>query len=79
MIPSIMLTKSRVKIPLLFGGLILTRRHDHNPDYRSRLVAKEINTHKDDDLYAATPPIEALRVLLRIVAHRKSASKDIKI
>ena len=41
-------------------------------------MAKAIYTHKDDDLYAATPPIEALKVLLRIVAHRKSVSKDIK-
>ncbi len=30
-----------------------------NPEYRSRLVAKETNTHKRDDLFAATPPLEA--------------------
>ena len=70
---------SRVKSQLLFGGLITIKVDDRNPENRSRLVAKKINTHKDDDLYAATPPIEALKVLLRIAAHRKSASKDIKI
>ena len=30
-----------------------------NPDYRSRLVAKEIKRDKREDLFAATPPLEA--------------------
>ena len=34
------------------------------PDYRSRLVAKEINTGQEDGLYASTPPLEAMRWLL---------------
>ena len=34
-----------------------------NPQYRSRLVAKEINTHKRDDIFAATPPVEAKKIL----------------
>ena len=38
---------------------------NENPDVRCRLVAQEINTGSNDDLYAATPPIEALKVLLR--------------
>ena len=38
------------------------------PNYRSRLVAKEIRTHRDDNLYAATPPLESLRVLLSMAA-----------
>ena len=42
-----------------------------NPDIRSRLVGQEINTGSDDDLFAATPPIEALKVLLRIAAERR--------
>ena len=33
---------------------------NENPDVRCRLVAQEINMGADDDLYAATPPIEAL-------------------
>ena len=32
-------------------------------DYRSRLVAKEINTGKRPDLFAGTPPLESLRYL----------------
>ena len=35
-----------------------------NPLYRSRLVAKEFNDSKDDSLYAGTPPLEALRLLV---------------
>ena len=35
-----------------------------NPDYRSRLVGREFNVAKDDTLYAATPPLEALRMVL---------------
>ena len=35
-----------------------------NPVYRSRFVAKEFNDGKDDTLFAATPPLEALRILV---------------
>ena len=34
-----------------------------NPDYRSRLVAKEINRKKREDLFAATPPLETVKML----------------
>ena len=34
-----------------------------NPDYRSRLVAKEIKVNKREDLFAATPPLEAKKLL----------------
>ena len=35
-----------------------------NPVIRSRLVGREFNEGKDDTLYASTPPLEALRLLL---------------
>ena len=35
-----------------------------NPNYRSRLVGREFNTYRDDALYAATPPLEALRLII---------------
>ena len=35
-----------------------------NPDYRSRFVGKEFNTGVDSSLFAATPPLEALKLLL---------------
>ena len=38
------------------------------PDYRSRLVGQEFNTAKDDELYASTPPLEALRYVVSSAA-----------
>ena len=38
-----------------------------NPEYRSRLVAQEVKTDKREDLFAATPPLEAKKMLLAIV------------
>ena len=32
---------------------------DEDPEYRSRIVAQEVNTEKRIDLFAATPPLEA--------------------
>ena len=34
------------------------------PDYRARFVGKKFNTGVDATLYAATPPLEALKLLL---------------
>ena len=54
-----------------YGGKIIgTRWADTNegdsesPNSRSRLVGRELNVGRDDSLYAATPPLEALRVVL---------------
>ena len=41
---------------------------NENPNYRSRLVAKEFNTGAVDGLFAATPPLEALRLLISLAA-----------
>ena len=38
------------------------------PNYRSRFVAREINTHKRDDPFAATPPLEALKLIMTMCA-----------
>eukprot|EP00973_Karenia_brevis_P038272 5276278-Karenia_brevis.AAC.1 len=39
-----------------------------NPVYRSRLVGQEFKQHEEDGLFAATPPLEALRYLISDVA-----------
>ena len=36
----------------------------NDPDVRCRLVAQEVNLHADDSFYAATPPLEAKRLLI---------------
>jgi hypothetical protein len=38
------------------------------PEYRSRLVAQEIKVDEREDLFAATPPLEAKKMLVSIVA-----------
>ena len=35
----------------------------NDPDVRCRLVAQEVNTFADESFYAATPPLEAKRLL----------------
>ena len=35
----------------------------NDPDVRCRLVAQEVNLHADDSFFAATPPLEAKRLL----------------
>ena len=37
-----------------------------HPEYRSRLVAQEINVDKREDLFAATPPLEAKKILMSL-------------
>ena len=39
-----------------------------NPDYRSRLVAKDFKKGDRPDLFAATPPLEALKMIISIAA-----------
>ena len=39
-------------------------KDDVHPEYRARLVAKELNLCKREDLFAATPPLEAKKLLL---------------
>ena len=46
------------------------------PLIRSRFVVKEIATYKSDDFFAATPPLEALRLLLSMAA---SSGRDVKV
>ena len=55
---------------------------DASPDYRSRLVAREIKRDKRLDLFVATPPIETLKLLLAKLAgsmgRKRAAVIDIK-
>ena len=41
--------------------------------HRSRLVAKEFNNGVDQDMYAATPPLEALKLLVVKAAGREQS------
>ena len=66
------------KVPIAMGFEITGRKligarwvdvnkgDEVRPEYRSRLVAKEIKTHRRDDLFAATPPVEAKKMLFSL-------------
>ena len=56
--------KETGKPPIKVGWLDINTGGKLNPDYRSRLVAKEITKDNRDDLFAATPPLEAKKLLL---------------
>ena len=66
----------RAEMEAAGGKTIQTRWIDINKgdeektNYRSRLVGKEFRTHPDDSLYAATPPLEALRLIVSRAATR---------
>ena len=47
-----------------FRWIDITKGGDANPNYRSRMVGKEFNNGELEGLVAATPPIEALRLIL---------------
>ncbi len=46
----------------------INKGDNENPDYRSRLVAKDFKTGDRPDLFAATPPLEALKMIISIAA-----------
>jgi hypothetical protein len=51
------------KKPLKVRWVDINKGDDVTPEYRSRLVAKEIKVDKRWDLFAATPPLEAKKML----------------
>ena len=49
------------------------------PDVHARWVAKEYMTHARTELYASTPPLEALKVVLSEVATRERGGKVVAL
>ena len=54
--------------PIAVKWIERNKQDAKNPLYRSRLVGKEFNTYNDITLYAATPPLEALRLINSLAA-----------
>ena len=55
---------------------------DANPNYRARLVGRELNLGKREGLFVATPPVESLRMILSICASNQDscdASKNFTV
>ena len=56
--------KETGKAPIGSKWVDVNKGDEHKPLIRSRFVVKEIATYKTDDFFAATPPLEAFRLLL---------------
>ena len=52
---------------------------DSKPDYRARLVGREIKIDDRPDLFAAIPPLESLRMILPICAHHQHDDEPYRI
>ena len=50
-----------------------------NPNYRSRLVAREIKKDKRQDLFSATPPLETSKLLVADCAKGQRQAKPLRI
>ena len=56
----------------------LNKNDINDPDVRCRLVAQEVYLHADESFFAATPPLEAKRLLFSEYASR-AKSEDLQI
>ena len=53
----------------------INKGDEEHPNYRSRFVAKEFNTGEVDGLFAVTPPLEALKLLVSEAATGKRGQR----
>ena len=56
------------KAPISVRWIDINGGDEEKPNYRSRLVAREINIHKREDLFAAIPPLVTLKLIISIAA-----------
>ena len=49
--------------PIIARWVDISKEDDLGPNYRSRFAAREINASKRNDLSAAAPPLEALKMI----------------
>eukprot|EP00973_Karenia_brevis_P095138 12425852-Karenia_brevis.AAC.1 len=56
------------KGPIDVRWIDTNKQDSKNPLYRSRLVAKQFKTGNDPDLFAATPPLEAMKIIISTAA-----------
>ena len=54
------------KKPIAVRWVDINKGDEKDPQLRSRIVAKDFNDRVRDDLFAATPPLEAIKLLLSI-------------
>ena len=65
------------KAPITVRWVDVNKGDDDQPNYRSRLVAREIRRKGEDSIFAPTPPLEALRAILSLTATQEFWPEDI--
>ena len=63
------------KRPISIKWIDVNKGDDDNPNYRSRLVAREIRKAGENPIFAPTPPLESLRTILSLAATDLPGSK----
>eukprot|EP00973_Karenia_brevis_P003705 512331-Karenia_brevis.AAC.1 len=66
------------KAPIGVRWVDVNKQDDINPKYRSRLVAKRFKRRNDPYLYAATLPLEILRLIASKAATYAMGTKEIR-
>ena len=56
------------KRPITVKWIDVNKGDDESPNYRSRLVAREIRRPGEDPIFAPTPPLESLRTVISMAA-----------
>ena len=56
------------KRPITVKWVDVNKGDDDSPNYRSRLVAREIRLPGEDPIFAPTPPLESVRMVLSLAA-----------
>ena len=59
--------------------LDVNKNDEATPNYRARLVGREIAWDKRDDLYAATPPLESLKTVISACASAQDSAVPFRI
>ena len=72
------------KAPIKVRWLDINKGDKEMPEYRPRLVAKEIKRDSREDLFAAAPPLEAKKILFQKAVNknarrRRAGRRGIKI
>ena len=67
------------RAPIKTGWAEIDKVQPGKPNVRARWVAKEYKTHARPELYALTPPLEALKVLLSEIATGKRGEKVVAL
>ncbi len=63
------------RAPITIRWIDTNKGDDDRPNYRSRLVAREIRRAGEDPIFAPTPPLESLRTIISLAATNVRGAK----